>query len=277
MKQSSVAGTVARYAALVVATVLFLLPFYLMLRNAFATDKEITGVDWTIFPSSLRWGNIGEVFEETSGDFARSLFNSAFIAVAQTAGTVLLSSMAGYALARIPFRYATPIFYAVLLTLMVPPAVTFVPSFIIVSRLGWVNSYQGIIVPVLFSGFTAFLFRQYFLNFPRELEEAGRIDGLGYLGVYWRIVVPNSLSFFAAISVITVVHSWNQFLWPLVVGQDQDMWTVQVSLSTLMTAQTINLHQVFMAALISIVPLVLVFVFLQRYLVQGVAESGIKG
>jgi multiple sugar transport system permease protein len=277
VKQSSVAGTVARYAALVVATVLFLLPFYLMLRNAFATDKEITGVDWTIFPSSLRWGNIGEVFEETSGDFARSLFNSAFIAVAQTAGTVLLSSMAGYALARIPFRYATPIFYAVLLTLMVPPAVTFVPSFIIVSRLGWVNSYQGIIVPVLFSGFTAFLFRQYFLNFPRELEEAGRIDGLGYLGVYWRIVVPNSLSFFAAISVITVVHSWNQFLWPLVVGQDQDMWTVQVSLSTLMTAQTINLHQVFMAALISIVPLVLVFVFLQRYLVQGVAETGIKG
>jgi multiple sugar transport system permease protein len=277
MKQSSIPVIVARYAALVVATVLFLLPFYLMLRNALATDREITGVDWTIFPSSLRWGNVAEVFEDSSTNLARSLFNSAFIAVAQTAGTVLLSSMAGYALARIPFRFATPIFYAVLLTLMVPPAVTFVPSFIIVSRLGWVNSYQGIIVPVLFSGFTAFLFRQYFLNFPRELEEAGRIDGLGYLGVFWRIVVPNSLGFFAAISVITVIASWNQFLWPLVVGQDQEMWTVQVSLSTLMTAQTINLHQVFMAALISIVPLVLVFVFLQRYLVQGVAETGIKG
>jgi multiple sugar transport system permease protein len=277
MRQSSIPVTVARYAALIVATVLFLLPFYLMLRNALATDREITGVDWTLFPSSLRWGNIAEVFDDSSTHFARSLFNSAFIAVAQTAGTVLLSSMAGYALARIPFRFATPIFYTVLLTLMVPPAVTFVPSFIIVSRLGWVNSYQGIIVPVLFSGFTAFLFRQYFLNFPRELEEAGRIDGLGYLGVYWRIVVPNSLGFFAAISVITVIAAWNQFLWPLVVGQDQSMWTVQVSLSTLMTAQTINLHQVFMAALISIVPLVLVFVFLQRYLVQGVAETGIKG
>jgi multiple sugar transport system permease protein len=272
-----VAAAVARYAALIVATVLFLLPFYLMLRNALATDREITGVDWTIFPSSLQWGNIGEVFEDSSASFGRSLFNSAVIAVAQTVGTVLLSSMAGYALARIPYRFATPIFYAVLLTLMVPPAVTFVPSFIIVSRLGWVNSYQGIVVPVLFSGFTAFLFRQYFLNFPRELEEAGRIDGLGYLGVYWRIVVPNSLGFLAAISVITVIASWNQFLWPLVVGQDQSMWTVQVSLSTLMTAQTINLHQVFMAALISIVPLVLVFVFLQRYLVQGVAETGIKG
>jgi multiple sugar transport system permease protein len=262
---------VARYAALVVATVLFLLPFYLMLRNALSTDREITGVNWTIFP------NVAEVFEDSSANFARAMLNSAFIAVAQTVGTVLLSSMAGYALARIPFRYATQIFYAVLLTLMVPPAVTFVPSFIIVSRLGWVNSYQGIIVPVLFSGFTAFLFRQYFLNFPRELEEAGHIDGLGYLGVFWRIVVPNSLGFFAAISVITVISAWNQFLWPLVVGQNSSMWTVQVSLSTLMTAQTINLHQVFMAALISIVPLVLVFVFLQRYLVQGVAETGIKG
>jgi multiple sugar transport system permease protein len=277
MRQSGIPGTVARYAALVVATVLFLLPFYLMLRNAFATDREITGVDWTIFPSSLQWGNVAEAFADPTANLARAMFNSAFIAVTQTVGTVLLSSMAGYALARIPYRYATPIFYSVLLTLMVPPAVTFVPSFIIVSRLGWVNSYEGIIVPVLFSGFTAFLFRQYFLNFPRELEEAGRIDGLGYLGVFWRIVVPNSLGFFAAISVITAIASWNQFLWPLVVGQNPSMWTVQVSLSTLMTAQTINLHQVFMAALISIVPLVLVFVFLQRYLVQGVAESGIKG
>ena len=267
----------ARYGALIVATVLFLLPFYLMLRNAFSTDAEITGVDWTIFPSSLQWGNVREVFEVSSAHLGQALFNSAFIAVAQTAGTVLLCSMAGYALARIPFRFATPIFYAVLMTLMVPPAVTFVPSFIIVARLGWVNSYQGIIIPVLFSGFTTFLFRQYFLNFPRELEEAGRIDGLGYLGVYWRIVVPNSLPFFAAISVITVIAAWNQFLWPLVVGQDQSMWTVQVSLSTLLTAQTINLHQLFMAALISIVPLVLVFVFLQRFLVQGVAETGIKG
>lgn len=272
-----VAGSVARYGALAVATVLFLVPFYLMLRNALATDAEITGAGWTIFPTSPRWGNLVEVFTDPSTNFARALFNSAVIAVAQTAGTVLLSSMAGYALARIPYRFATPIFYAVLLTLMVPPAVTFVPSFIIVARLGWVNSYQGIIVPVLFSGFTAFLFRQYFLNFPKELEEAGRIDGLGYFGIYWRIVVPNSLAFFAAISVITVIASWNQLLWPLVVGQDSSMWTVQVSLSTLLTAQTINLHQLFMAALISIVPLLLVFVFLQRYLVRGVAETGIKG
>jgi multiple sugar transport system permease protein len=160
---------------------------------------------------------------------------------------------------------------------MIPPAVTFIPSFIIVSQLRWVNTYQGIIVPVLFSGFTTFLFRQYFLNFPRSLEEAARVDGLGYFGAYWRVVVPNSGAFFAAIAVITFITSWNAFLWPLVIGQDASKWTVQVALSTFLTAQTINLHELFLAAAVSILPLVLVFVFLQRYLVQGVAETGIKG
>ena len=160
---------------------------------------------------------------------------------------------------------------------MIPPAVTFIPSFIIVSQLRWVDTLQGIIVPVLFSGFTTFLFRQYFLAFPSSLEEAARVDGLGYFGAYWRVVVPNSGAFFAAIAVITFIASWNAFLWPLVIGQDSSMWTVQVALSTFLTAQTINLHELFLAAAVSIAPLVLVFLFLQRYLVQGVAETGIKG
>jgi multiple sugar transport system permease protein len=210
-------------------------------------------------------------------NIVQGLVNSAIIAVLQTVGILLLCSMAGYGLARIPYRWATPIFYAILVTLMIPPAVTFIPSFIIVSQLRWVDTYQGIIVPVLFSGFTTFLFRQYFLNFPRSLEEAARVDGLGYFGAYWRVVVPNSGAFFAAIAVITFITSWNAFLWPLVIGQDASMWTVQVALSTFLTAQTINLHELFLAAAVSILPLVLVFVFLQRFLVQGVAETGIKG
>ena len=218
-----------------------------------------------------------ELFTDPSVNILQGLLNSAIIAVLQTAGMLLLCSMAGYGLARIPYRWATPIFYAILVTLMIPPAVTFIPSFIIVSQLRWVDTYQGIIVPVLFSGFTTFLFRQYFLNFPRSLEEAARVDGLGYFGAYWRVVVPNSGAFFAAIAVITFIASWNAFLWPLVIGQDSSMWTVQVALSTFLTAQTINLHELFLAAAVSILPLVLVFVFLQRYLVQGVAETGIKG
>jgi len=273
----SVMGSTGLYVALGLATVLFLIPFYLIIRNALSTDSDITGEDWKFLPTDLQWGNVKELFDDPSVPFARALWNSTVVAVLHTLGTLLVCSLAGYGLARIPYKHANKVLYTVLFTLMVPAAVTFVPSYVLVSSLGWVSSLRGLIIPGLFSGFTAFLFRQYFLGFPKELEEAARVDGLGYWGAYWRIVVPNSLNFFAAISVITFISGWNAFLWPLVIGQDQSSWTVQVALSSYMTAQTINIHLIFMATAVSILPLVLVFVFLQRWLVQGVAQTGIKG
>ncbi|MEV0241118.1 carbohydrate ABC transporter permease [Streptomyces sp. NPDC050674] len=272
-----VMGSTGLYIATGVAAVLFLIPFYLIVRNALMTDPEITGETWKWFPTSIQWGNISEPFDDVTVDFAQSLWNSVVVAVLHTAGILLICSMAGYGLARIPYKHANKVFYAVLVTLMVPTAVTFVPSFVLVSSLGWVDSYRGLIIPGLFSGFTCFLFRQYFLGFPKELEEAARVDGLGYWGAYWRIVVPNSLNFFAAIATITFINGWNAFLWPLVIGQDPSAWTVQVALSSYMTNQTVNYHLIFMATAISILPLIFVFLFLQRWLVQGIAQTGIKG
>ncbi|MFI8193576.1 carbohydrate ABC transporter permease [Streptomyces sp. NPDC085946] len=270
-------GPAGLYLATGVAALLFLVPFYLILRNALMTDAEITGEDWKWFPADVRWGNVTEPFADPSVDFARALGNSAVVGVLHTAGTLLVCSLAGYGLARIPYRHAQKVFYAVLVTLMVPTAVTFVPSFVLVSSLGWVDTYRGLIVPGLFSGFTCFLFRQYFLGFPKELEEAARVDGLGHWGAYWRVVVPNSLNFFAAMATITFISGWNSFLWPLVIGQDPSSWTVQVALSSYMTNQTVNFHLIFMATAMSVLPLVFVFLFLQRWLVQGIAQTGIKG
>ncbi|MET9390603.1 carbohydrate ABC transporter permease [Streptomyces sp. NPDC006624] len=277
VRRGGVMGNTGLYLATGVAAVLFLIPFYLIVRNAFMTDPEITGEEWKWFPTTVQWGNITEPFDDVTVDFARSLWNSVVVAVLHTAGILLVCSLAGYGLARIPYKHADKVFYAVLVTLMVPTAVTFVPSFVLVSSLGWVDSYRGLIIPGLFSGFTCFLFRQYFLGFPKELEEAARVDGLGYWGAYWRVVVPNSLNFFAAIATITFINGWNAFLWPLVIGQDPSAWTVQVALSSYMTNQTVNYHLIFMATAISILPLVFVFLFLQRWLVQGIAQTGIKG
>ncbi|MFH8497113.1 carbohydrate ABC transporter permease [Streptomyces coeruleorubidus] len=265
------------YIATGIAALFFLIPFYLIVRNALMTDQEITGEEWKWFPTTIQWGNITEPFDDVTVDFAQSMWNSVVVAVLHTAGILLICSLAGYGLARIPYKHANKVFYAVLVTLMVPTAVTFVPSFVLVSSLGWVDSYRGLIIPGLFSGFTCFLFRQYFLGFPKELEEAARVDGLGYWGAYWRVVVPNSLNFFAAIATITFINGWNAFLWPLVIGQDPSAWTVQVALSSYMTNQTVNYHLIFMATAISILPLVFVFLFLQRWLVQGIAQTGIKG
>ena len=148
--------------------------------------------------------------------------------------------------------------------------------FVLVSTLGWVSSLRGLIIPGLFQAFATFLFRQYFLNFPRELEEAAQLDGTGYWGTFWRVVVPNSKGFVAAIGTITFIGSWNAFLWPLVIAPDQNSWTVQIALSTFLTAQTINLPQLFIAATIAILPLVVMFVFLQRWIVEGAERSGIS-
>ncbi len=269
-------GGGVRYAVLAVGAVLFLVPFYLLLRNGLSTEADITSPDWRLFPTALQWGNIGELFSDASVPMARSLLNSTVIAVTQTVLVLAVSGMAGYGLARIPYRWSNVVLYSVVATLLIPAAVTFVPSFVLVSTLGWISTLRGLIVPGLFQAFATFLFRQYFLGFPREIEDAARIDGLGYLGTFWRVVVPNSLGFVAAIGTITFIGSWNAFLWPLVIGQDQSSWTVQIALSTFLTAQTSNLHQLFVAAALSILPLLVMFVFLQRWIVEGVERSGIN-
>jgi multiple sugar transport system permease protein len=253
----------------------FLVPFYLLVRDGLSTETDITAPGWTFFPRALHWENLGELFDDPSVPMAHALWNSTRIAVLTTVGTLLLASLAGYGLARIPYPYANQVFYAILGSLMIPSAVTFVPSFVLVSSLGWISTLRGLVIPTLFSAFAAFLFRQYFLGFPRELEDAARMDGLGYWRTYWYIVVPNSRPVFAAVGAIVFIGSWNSFLWPLVIGQDQSAWTVQVALSTFATAQAINLHELFIAATVSIVPLLVVFIVLQRHLVASVERSGI--
>ncbi|MGW6267653.1 MULTISPECIES: carbohydrate ABC transporter permease [unclassified Streptomyces] len=269
------AGRALRLSLLIALALLFLIPFYLLVRNGLSSERDITSPEWTFFPSSLRWGNVKELFDDTTVPFARSLLNSSLIAVATTLGTLLLASLAGYGLARIPYRHANKVFYAILGTLMVPASVTFVPTFVLVSSLGWVSTLRGLIVPTLFSAFACFVFRQYFLGFPRELEDAARVDGLGYWRTYWRVVVPNSRPVFAAVGTIVFIGAWNSFLWPLVIGQDRNAWTVQVALSSFTTSQVIRLHELFIAAAVSIVPLLVVFLFFQRWIVAGVERSGI--
>ncbi len=270
-------GTILRYTLLIILAFFFLIPFYLIVRNGLSTDLNITSPHWTLFPSTLHFENINELFNDPDVTFLSGLENSALVSILQTIGQIVLCGMAGYGLARIPYRWANTIFFAILATLMIPSAVIFVPTYVVVSYLGWVSTLQGLVVPGLFSGFTTFLFRQFFLSFPHELEEAGRVDGLGAWGIFLRIVIPNSYGIIASLSVITFIASWNAFLWPLVIGQDQSAYTIQVVLSQFLNAQVLNLHELFIGSAIAILPLVIIFFILQRYIVEGYKQSGLKG
>ena len=245
MKRSRT-GAVISYVVLSLLAVLFLLPFYVLVRNAFASQQEIAAASWVWWPSqSDLSAALGKLFGNANVQLGRSMVNSAVVATVQTIGTVIISAMAAYGLARIPNRTSNVILVLTVLTLMVPAAVTFVPSFVMVSSLGWISSLRGLIIPVLFSAFATFLFRQFFLGFPQELEDAAAVDGAGYWRTFWRVVMPNAYGICAAVGTITFIGAWNSFLWPLLIGQDRDYRTVQVSLSQFMTSQRVDYPQLF--------------------------------
>lgn len=270
-----ISGTV-RTLVLSLLSVVFLIPFYVMLRNSLLTDHQIgeAGKSWLAWSS--HWGNYRQLLTDPDSQMTVGLENSAIIAVTTLVLQMIVSSMAGYALARIPAKGRNIVFGIILATLMIPSAVTFVPTFAVVALLHGVNTRWGIIAPGVFSAFSIFLFRQFYLRFPSEIEEAGRMDGLSYFGVYWKLLLPNSTSIIMALGVLAFIGSWNSFLWPLVIGQDPSDWTVQIVLSSFLSSQTLHLSQLFAAAAVGIAPLILIFMFMQRYIVEGAKFSGGK-
>jgi multiple sugar transport system permease protein len=275
-QRRSSAGRVLRYAVASVLALIFLIPFYAMVKTALSTNDEIYSQDFVFWPSDPQWQRIPELLSDPR--YLDALMNSAIMAVVSTSLSILIASLAGYALVRIPNRAAKPMFILVIVVLLVPATTAFVPNFIIVASLGWIGTLQGLIVPGLFSAFNVFLFRQFYVNFPREIEEAAYIDGAGFFRTFFRVVFPNTLPFASALTVLGLIGSWNAFLWPLVVaGDGQNAMTVQIYLSSFLTAQTFDYGGLFMSATVSLIPVLLVFFVLQRYLVAGIAATGLKG
>ncbi|MFE5777311.1 carbohydrate ABC transporter permease [Brachybacterium sp. NPDC056505] len=269
-------GLIVRYVVASLLALVFLVPFYAMVKTALSTNDEIYSTTFTFWPSDPQWGRIPEVLSDPR--FLDALKNSAIMAVVATSLSILIAALAGYALARIPNRFARPMFMMVVIVLLIPGTTAFVPNFIIVASLGWIGTLRGLIIPGLFGAFNVFLFRQFYVNFPKEVEEAAHIDGAGYFRTFFQVIFPNTLPFASALTVLGLIGSWNAFLWPLVVaGSGQSANTVQIYLSSFLTAQTFDYEGLFMAATLSLIPVLAIFFFLQRYLVAGIAATGLKG
>lgn len=271
------AGQALTYLVLSILAFAFLFPFFLMVRDALMSQTELGGLNWEWFPKSPVLSSFQTLFTDSSTPVLHSLFNSTVISVTTVVFTLLFASMAGFALARIPFPARQGVFWIVLSAMMIPSATTFVLTYVVVGMLHGINTLWGIIVPGLFGVVSTFLFRQHALGFPREVEEAGRVDGLGWFGIYWHLLLPNSKGMLAALGVLAFIGSWNGFLWPLVVGQSQSDWTIQVVLSTFLTSQAPNYPELFAGTVVAILPIVVVFLVLQRFIVQGITLTGTKG
>ena len=263
------------YALLILGILLLVGPFVWMVLGSLKTTGELRQVPPTLLPQNPTLANYAELFDRLS--FARFFFNSAIVAAAVTAGNVVFCSMLGYALAKLQFPGKRILFALVLGTLMVPGIVTFMPLFVLVANLGLVNTHAGLILPFLVGAFGVFLMRQFISGIPDELLDAARVDGAGEHYIFWRIVMPLCGPAVATLSILTFLGSWNSFLWPLVVATSEEMYTLPVAIALFATGQQeTNIALLMAGSVVVILPVLIVFIVLQRYFTQGIAMTGIK-
>ena len=225
-------------------------------------------------PDHWTLGNLRYVLTEVP--FPRYMLNSAIIAVVVTVAALIFHTMAAYALARLRFRGRDVIFSMIVSTLLVSLPVILVPLFLIAKQLGLLDTYAGLIVPMIFNAFGIFLLRQYYLNFPRELEEAAQLDGCGYPRLYWHVILPLSRPAMASLSVLFFLANWNAFLWPLTITRSPDLTVVQTGMAALQGQYSSNYNYVLAGSLVAALPTVVVFLIGQRWLVESMKSSGLK-
>lgn len=265
--------------ALIGGSIPFVFPFIWMISGSVKSQAEIFATPPTLIPSVWHWENFVEVFSYQP--FAQQYFNSVYIAVVVSVLTLLFSSLAGYALARIRFAGSGFLLIVLISALMMPEEVTIIPNFFLMRDLGLMNTHAPLILLPLFGSqgvMATFLMRQYFLALPRELEEAGRMDGLSRFGIFWRIAIPMARPALAAVGIITFLFSWNLFLEPLVFINDIKLFTLPLALSNFTDAYGLPLWHLQLAATsLAVIPILIVYIAAQRHIVESFALSGVKG
>lgn len=268
-------GKFGLYFVLLIGVLISIGPFYWMFIGATHSSGEI----FSIPPNFLPGDKLAENFRGLRGQipFLRALFNSVLITLLYTTFGVLISALSGYAFAKFRFKGRDAIFFVLLLAIMIPYQVTLIPLFRMMTELGWLNTYQAVILPNLAFPFAIFLMRQNMRGIPDDLLEAARVDGCGELRIFWNIVLPVMRPALAAVTIYMFVFQWNNFLWPLIALRTEEMYTLPVALSSLIGLQRIDYGQVMLGATLATIPIMVVFLALQRQFISGIFGGAVKG
>lgn len=272
---SKILSKIIIYSILIIGVVISLFPFYLMFVSATHTSGEVIA-----FPPKLYiTGNLLANFKILNSDIGiwKVFYNSFFISIVYTITTIFLDSMAGYALAKFNFKGKKIAFTMILLTIMIPNQVLLIPLFKLMGYLNWVNSYQSVIIPSLANAFGIFLMRQNMLNFPNSLIESGRIDGLGEYSIFFRLVMPTMKPAIAALGIYMFMTQWNNFMWPLIILRTPGMFTFPLALAGLNGMSRINYGEIMLGTTLSTLPILIIFLFLQKQFVSGILNGAVKG
>ena len=270
------APTIATYLTLVGLAIVFMIPLFWMISTSLKARFEVFAYPPEIIPSNIQWGNFREIF--TRVPLGRYMLNTVILVVANISGQLLAVPLVAYAFARLRFPGRETIFFIVIATMIVPTQVTLIPLYTLYQRLGLVDTYWPLILPSFFgSPFFIFLMRQYIKSLPRDLDDAARIDGAGTWGILYRIILPLCVAPLTIIVVYQFLWTWNDFLHPLIYIGNTDMYTLQLGLSMFRGRFTVEWHLLMAAALVSVLPQLVVYFFAQRKLIGGIASVGLKG
>jgi sn-glycerol 3-phosphate transport system permease protein len=267
--------TAGRYLLLVLCAVVVLFPIYTALAIAVQPGERIVDFPSLLVPNTIQLGNFSQAFDQ--GHLGRYLVNSAVVTAAIVVGQVLTSILAAYAFAFVRFPFKRVVFLAFLATLMVPAEATLVANYETMVHFGWLDSYEALIVPFLATAFGTFLLRQAFLGIPTELREAAALDGYGHLGFLRHVAVPLAKPAISALGVFSFLVAWNQYLWPLLVTNEDRYRTVQIGLKTLAGSRLEELNVTLAGTIIASLPIFLLLVLFQRQLVRGLTSGAVKG
>lgn len=265
---------VALYGLLVFGAVLAVLPMVWMVSASLMPAGGATTYPPRLLPEQVTLEHYRALF--TRLNLGRYLLNSTIIALAVTAISLLINSMAGYAFAKLRFRARDRVFRLLSLGLVVPVQVSMLPLFLMLREMGLINTYWGVIIPGMASIFGIFLIRQYALSIPDDLIDAARIDGAGELRIYWSVILPVIRPILATLAIWTFLASWNDFMWPLIVLSDDAMFTLPVALANLMGERAQDTELMMAGSVLTVFPVMLVFVFLQRYYIEGITMGSVK-
>ena len=263
------------YIVLALYAIITLVPFLWALSASFKPLAEIVAGKPNFLPNNFTLDNYKQIFIEEPL-FLRWFFNSVFIAISVTILNLLFNSMAGYALARLRFRGRRFWFFLILAVLAVPIQVTLIPTFLILKTFGWLNSYQGMIIPSMVNATFIFMMRQFFINFPQELEEAAALDGLSTFGIFRHIVLPLAKPALAAQAVFIFMSSWNNFLLPVVILFDPEMFTLPLGLNSFKGQYISYWNYIMAASMVFTLPALAIYAFFNRYFIQSVSFTGTK-
>lgn len=264
---------------LILGAFTMLAPFSWMVTTSLKKSGDVfsVGAPWwhAWVPTQFVWTNYTKALKAVP--FIRFYLNSIFVVLCTTLGQVATSAFAAYAFARLKFPGRDQIFFAYLATMMIPGAVTMIPVFILLRYLGWIDSYKAVILPAIFTAYGTFMLRQFFLTLPRDLEDAAKIDGCGYFGIFWKILLPLSKPALATLTTFTFMGSWMNFMWPLIVLNSHEKFTLPVGLAYFQSVHHTDWTLLMAGSLMMILPILLIFIFTQRYFVEGIKLTGIKG